>query len=114
MAGEKEYFNNIDSPDLVSLGNYVEKFGDAGSTTAAGFVTIPVPTPYLNQVLTIIIFNGASNTRSVGIRTVGSLIARELSIVKDTGIVMNVKTDGSGNFEFKSDGSALVQFKIIS
>lgn len=114
MAGEKATYNNIDNPDLEYLGSYSEKFTQAGVTSSLTWVTIPVPTAFLDSVLTIIIYNGATLSKSVGVREVGSILDRRLDVPKEVTVTFAVKTDSSGNFEIHSDGDTGVLFYIIS
>ncbi len=97
----------------VGSAMYNEAFESAGTTASAGWVTIPVPTPYTNSSLTIVIHNDSTGSQTAGIRAVGSILERKFLVTKDSALSMVVITDANGDFEIYSSGSSSVTFTIV-
>lgn len=96
---------------ITGQANFLELNTALPTTTNSSWTVIS--TGYPNGLLTIIIYNGAVNDRTVGVREVGSVLERSFTKPKETTTTLQVKSDASGNIEIKSDSSAAVTFTLV-
>lgn len=119
---------NAQTPNMVlatDAGGYVQTVAAMGQMFTEDFTlmtTPPVastwtPTNVPNLPLNTTVFIGCTwtnnGTATIGFREVGSVINRSLAIVKNSVIIMPVKTDGAGQVELFASSVAGITFAYL-
>ena len=88
--------------------NFVGDFTTITTASGGAWVTRTL-TGIINSTVQIVIENGAtgSGIRTVGVREIGSVVNRFITLTKNSTLTMNVKTNASGEIEIYGSGSGI-------